>query len=160
KIRGLAQKQKMTLNEWGLYRLDQYEKAKKETAKPPFVGYVDQKMPVIELTVTPAIEQQLNSRLRSPSSEHSVPSSLPVLFFGDPFSATTATVGLNPSDQEYLDPEGTMLTAALQRFETVESLGAESREKLTADQCRRAVRRMRGYFEVGRPVYQWFASLS
>src|SRR5437764_4871841 len=35
KIRGLAQKQKMTLNEWGLYKLDQYEKAKKETAKPP-----------------------------------------------------------------------------------------------------------------------------
>ena len=35
KIRGMAQKQKMTLNEWGLYKIDQYEKAKKETAKPP-----------------------------------------------------------------------------------------------------------------------------
>jgi DNA polymerase (family 10) len=35
KIRGLAQKQKMTLNEWGLYDLAKYEKAKKETAKPP-----------------------------------------------------------------------------------------------------------------------------
>ena len=35
KIRGLAQNQKMTLNEWGLYKIDEYEKAKKETAKPP-----------------------------------------------------------------------------------------------------------------------------
>lgn len=35
KIRSLALKKKMTLNEWGLYRLDEYEKAKKETAKPP-----------------------------------------------------------------------------------------------------------------------------
>ena len=35
KIRGLAQKQKMTLNEWGLYDIAKYEKAKKETAKPP-----------------------------------------------------------------------------------------------------------------------------
>ena len=35
KIRGLAQKQKMTLNEWGLYEIAKYEKAKKETAKPP-----------------------------------------------------------------------------------------------------------------------------
>jgi DNA polymerase (family 10) len=35
KIRGLAIKKKMTLNEWGLYKLDEYEKAKKETAKAP-----------------------------------------------------------------------------------------------------------------------------
>jgi DNA polymerase (family 10) len=35
KVRGLALKQKMTLNEWGLYKLDEYEKAKKEVAQPP-----------------------------------------------------------------------------------------------------------------------------
>ncbi len=35
KIRGLALKKKMTLNEWGLYKLSEYEKAKKETAKAP-----------------------------------------------------------------------------------------------------------------------------
>src|SRR5205823_10136825 len=35
KIRGLALKKKMTLNEWGLYNLAEYEEAKKETAKPP-----------------------------------------------------------------------------------------------------------------------------
>jgi DNA polymerase (family 10) len=35
KIRSLALKKKMTLNEWGLYKLDEYEKAEKEIAKPP-----------------------------------------------------------------------------------------------------------------------------
>src|SRR5207244_7258308 len=35
KIRGLALTKKMTLSEWGLYQLDEYEQAKKETAKPP-----------------------------------------------------------------------------------------------------------------------------
>jgi DNA polymerase (family 10) len=35
KIRSLALKKKMTLNEWGLYKLDEYENAKKEIAKPP-----------------------------------------------------------------------------------------------------------------------------
>src|SRR5436305_15033165 len=35
KIRGLALKKKMTLNEWGLYKLAEYEKAKKEIAMPP-----------------------------------------------------------------------------------------------------------------------------
>jgi DNA polymerase (family 10) len=40
KIRGLALKKKMTLNEWGLYKLDEYEKTKKETAKPPALAAV------------------------------------------------------------------------------------------------------------------------
>jgi DNA polymerase/3'-5' exonuclease PolX len=35
KIRSLALKKKWTLSEWGLYPLDQYDKAKKEVAKPP-----------------------------------------------------------------------------------------------------------------------------
>jgi DNA polymerase (family 10) len=35
KIRSLALKKKMTLSEWGLYKLDEYDKAKKEVAKPP-----------------------------------------------------------------------------------------------------------------------------
>ncbi|MEO6436489.1 MAG: PHP domain-containing protein, partial [Tepidisphaeraceae bacterium] len=35
KIRSLALKKKMTLSEWGLYKLDDYEKATKQVAKPP-----------------------------------------------------------------------------------------------------------------------------
>jgi DNA polymerase (family 10) len=35
KIRGLAQKKKMTLNEWGLYNLADYEKTEKEIAQAP-----------------------------------------------------------------------------------------------------------------------------
>ncbi|HEX8521997.1 MAG TPA: DNA polymerase/3'-5' exonuclease PolX [Tepidisphaeraceae bacterium] len=40
KIRGLALKKKMTLSEWGLYKLEEYEKAKKETAKPPPIAAI------------------------------------------------------------------------------------------------------------------------
>lgn len=35
KIRSLAQKKGMTLNEWGLYKLDEYEKADKKTGEAP-----------------------------------------------------------------------------------------------------------------------------
>jgi DNA polymerase (family X) len=35
KMRGLAQKKGMTLNEWGLYKLKEYEKAEKKTAEAP-----------------------------------------------------------------------------------------------------------------------------
>jgi DNA polymerase (family 10) len=37
KLRGLAQDRGMTLNEWGLYELAKYERAAKETGKPPAV---------------------------------------------------------------------------------------------------------------------------
>lgn len=35
KLRGLSQNQQMTLNEWGLYKLDDYDKSEKQTGKPP-----------------------------------------------------------------------------------------------------------------------------
>jgi DNA polymerase (family 10) len=35
KVRGLAQKKKLTLNEWGLYEIEAYEKAPKKTAEAP-----------------------------------------------------------------------------------------------------------------------------
>ena len=35
RIRGLAQKKGLTLNEWGLYRLEDYEKVEKKTAEAP-----------------------------------------------------------------------------------------------------------------------------
>jgi DNA polymerase (family X) len=37
KMRGLALKKGMTLNEWGLYKLDEYERAEKKTAEAPLV---------------------------------------------------------------------------------------------------------------------------
>jgi len=35
KLRGMAQEHGLTLNEWGLYRISDYEKATKEPARPP-----------------------------------------------------------------------------------------------------------------------------
>lgn len=40
KVRGLALKKKLTLNEWGLYKLDEYDKSVKEIAKLPAVKSV------------------------------------------------------------------------------------------------------------------------
>lgn len=43
KLRGMALDQGYTLNEWGLYKLDDYDKARKETAKPPPIKAVASK---------------------------------------------------------------------------------------------------------------------
>jgi hypothetical protein len=101
----------------------------------------------------------LHERLRRAPTPSAVPGSLPVLFFGDLLAASVATVGLNPSDREYLDKTGRELVGPDRRFETLRSLGAADRASLTDEQCQRAIDRMRAYYRPGRPVYSWFRSL-
>lgn len=95
----------------------------------------------------------LHDRLRRPPGQSSVPGSLPVVFFGDLFTARVATVGLNPSHQEYLDRSGNERCGALRRFETLHSLRAPDRASLSVEQCDRAIATMRTYFQPGKPVY-------
>lgn len=106
-----------------------------------------------------ATRDALYARLRRPPSPHSVSGSLPVLFFGDIFSARIATLGINPSQQEYLDPSGRELTGNARRFQTLTSLQASTRAALTDEQCEKAVSTMRDYFKNGEQVYHWFRSL-
>ena len=104
--------------------------------------------------------QMLRNRLRRSPTDHTVAGSLPVLFFGDLFTATIATAGINPSYREYVDSSGRELDGVFRRFETLSSLGAESRASLTDDQCDRAIKSMDHYFGPGgRPVYEWFRHL-
>jgi len=82
-----------------------------------------------------------------------------VLFFGDIRSASVASIGLNPSDQEYLDRNGLELDGGDRRFESLDSLGAKERPHLTDAQCATALDTMRQYYEPGKPVYRWFRPL-
>lgn len=103
--------------------------------------------------------ERLHARLRSTPTRFTVPGSTPVLFFGDLFSARVATVGLNPSDQEFLDSRGEQLAGPARRFETLDSLGAERREDLSDAECDQAIETMNNYFDDGRPIYRWFTAL-
>jgi hypothetical protein len=104
---------------------------------------------------------KLYERLRRAPAPATVPGTPPVLFFGDLFTAEVATVGLNPSDQEYLTKGGDVLGGPAQRLATLESLGAIDRASLTDEQCDEAIEWMRGYYDEGKPVYgSWFNGLS
>lgn len=105
------------------------------------------------------VRDGFDARLRRAETEASVKGSTPVLFFGDIFSARVATVGLNPSDQEFLDRNGEPLPESKRRFETLASLNAQSRGSLTDEQCERSIQTMRDYFTEGKPVYGWFRAL-
>lgn len=82
-----------------------------------------------------------------------MPGTLPILFFGDLFTAEVASVGLNPSDQEYVTKAGQMLAGSAQRFATLDSVAAEGRASLSDAQCDEAIEWMRGYYDEGKPVY-------
>jgi hypothetical protein len=70
------------------------------------------------------------------------------------------TIGINPSLQEYTTPDGTELTGRTRRLETLTSLEAADRGSLTEKQANRAIDTMSRYFEPGKPIYRWFASLA
>src|SRR3990172_6519887 len=52
-----------------------------------------------------------------------IPWSSPVLSFGDLSTARVATLGLNPSNREFVDGDGKELDGASRRFHTLTSLG-------------------------------------
>jgi hypothetical protein len=105
------------------------------------------------------LQGRLYARLRKTPSPSTVWGSLPVVFFGDLFHARAATIGLNPSDKEYLNPSGEELDGDERRFQTLRSLGATDRASLTDEQCEHAVETMCSYYEEGKPVYGWFRPL-
>lgn len=105
------------------------------------------------MTAATDLISTLRERIRIAPSESSVSTSLPVLFFGDAFSARVATIGLNPSKFEYLDRKGQLLLGRVQRFASTTSLGARWRDELSDAQADQAIEVMRSYYADGKPVY-------
>lgn len=86
-----------------------------------------------------------------------IPWSSPIPSFGDLYTADVATVGLNPSNREFVDASGKELDGMQRRFHTLKSLGiskwsdAESSHKdLILDLCK-------NYFT--RNPYDWFKKM-
>ncbi len=83
--------------------------------------------------------------------------STPVLSFGDALRADVATLGINPSRQEFYSTEGELLVGAQRRLATTDSLGITAGQPLTEDQARRVVAESNDYF--ARNPYYWFNPL-
>ena len=81
----------------------------------------------------------------------------PVPYFGDLASAQVATVGLNPSDREFPEEDGTPIRGG-HRFHTLESLGLESWADAGDDQIRAIAQACDGYFG-NNPYRRWFDRL-
>lgn len=87
-----------------------------------------------------------------------IPWSSPIPSFGDLSRSTVATLGLNPSNREFVDISGKELDGSLRRFHTLKSLGLRKwsdanaqHQKLIMDSCDR-------YFYQN-PYDGWFKGL-
>ena len=82
----------------------------------------------------------------------------PVPSFGDLSLAKVATVGLNPSNREFVDDRGDELLGPHRRFHTLSSLGLRSWLDADARHLRLILDSCRTYF-LGNPYDRWFRRL-
>ena len=82
----------------------------------------------------------------------------PVPAFGDPAVSCVATLGLNPSNREFVDERGRELTGAARRFHTLRSLGLTRWQEADAQHLELVVRSCRDYFRTN-PYDRWFRKL-
>ncbi len=82
----------------------------------------------------------------------------PVVSFGDTSTAEVATLGLNPSDREFLDRGGKELSGTERRFHTLRSLGLTSWAEVDAMHLDLILDSCKNYF-LGNPYDRWFKQM-
>lgn len=82
----------------------------------------------------------------------------PVPSFGDLSRSTVATLGLNPSNREFVDESGNELDGLARRFPTLKSLGLASWCDVDATHLGSILESCRDYF-LGNPYDRWFRRL-
>ncbi len=87
-----------------------------------------------------------------------VKNSTPVLFFGNILDARIATLGINPSKNEFLDQTGTLLNGNNSRLETLVSLNVKSLNNLNIQQGHKIYNGCLNYFSKC-PYKKWFNQL-
>lgn len=82
----------------------------------------------------------------------------PIPYFGDPCKTTIATVGLNPSDREFVSFEGKELTESARRFHTLNSFQLANWNELSLPQLEAIHTSCTEYFSRN-PYDVWFKPL-
>ncbi len=96
-------------------------------------------------------------RRKAPKDCGVIEGSKAVVSFGNFREARVATLGINPSLQEFLTKDGAWLSEPERRLATCESIGAESCEDMTLGQAIQIVSESDNYFH--RNPYKWFNNL-
>ncbi len=92
------------------------------------------------------------------AGESIIPWSCPVFCFGDPSTSTVATLGLNPSNREFVDDFGNELDGLSRRFHTLNSLGLSQWDEANAQHLQLIIESYYAYF-LRNPYDAWFRKL-
>lgn len=87
-----------------------------------------------------------------------IPWAAPVLSFGSPSQSRVATLGINPSNREFVDLAGNELNGSERRFHTLKSLGIKRWSDVTDNHLKLIRESCNGYF-TGNPYGGWFNAL-
>src|SRR5712664_1885399 len=87
-----------------------------------------------------------------------IPWGCPIPSFGDLSTSRIATLGLNPSNREFVDDSGYELDGPSRRFHTLSSLGLASWSDVTPHHLQLIVDSCRAYF-LRNPYDGWFKKL-
>lgn len=88
-----------------------------------------------------------------------IPWGSPVLSFGDLSNSIVATLGLNPSNREFMDENGNELVGPARRFHTLSSLGLNSWSEVDARHLVMILDACSSYFRIN-PYDRWFKRLN
>lgn len=107
------------------------------------------------------ILKELVTRLDEPHLRelNVIPWAAPVLSFGNLSQAKVATLGLNPSNREFVDIAGNELQGTDRRFHTLDSLGLKRWSDINQEQLTKIQDSCNYYFE-GNPYDSWFKALN
>ncbi len=92
------------------------------------------------------------------SGTNVIPWSCPVPSFGDLSQSKIATLGLNPSNREFVDDSGNELDGTFRRFHTLNSLGLRRWSEATERHLQMIIDSCRAYF-LRNPYDLWFKKL-
>lgn len=106
------------------------------------------------------ILNSLIKRMKTPELMESniIDWSAPVLSFGDFTKSKVATLGLNPSNREFVDYEGIELQGTKRRFHTLKSLGLSDWSNIKNKHIKLILNSYIEYFN-NNPYDRWFKSL-
>ena len=102
------------------------------------------------------MNEEILKRIRStyPGKDLVVHQSTPVLSFGDFQNAGIFTLGINPSNLEFVDKKGELLKNQLRRLQSLSSLKSSDCSSLSKEQSVRVFQGCIDYFN--RRPYNWF----
>lgn len=94
----------------------------------------------------------------APTALGAIPWASPIVSFGNPASSKVATLGLNPSNLEFVDSQGRQLLAPFNRFESLATLKVSDWGKVAKNGVSRVWQACENYF-FRNPYDQWFKRL-